>query len=204
MMPQMDGIEFCKRIKSEFKTGHIPVILLTAKALEEHRIEGIETGADDYITKPFNPSFLSAKVKNLLLERNRLKERYRKEISLEPSEEVPLSPDEKLLKNLLGYVEERMADPSLSVEDICTKVGISRTQLYRKIKAMTGLSMAEVLKEIRLKRAKQLLKDRKFNVNEVSYMVGFSDTDYFRKCFKAEFRVTPSEYYKSHESLGQE
>ena len=101
------------------------------------------------------------------------------------------------MKKLLQYVEERLSDSELSIDDICSNVGVSRTHLYRKIKAMTGLSMAEVIKEIRLKRAKQLLKDRKFNINEVAHMVGFSDTDYFRKCFKAEFGITPSEYYKS-------
>jgi len=197
MMPEMDGFELCKRIKTETKTAHIPIILLTARTPVEDRIEGIETGADDYITKPFNLAVLTARVKNLLISRSNLKEKYRKEISLKPTEEIPVSPDEKLMKKLLQYVEDRLSDSELSVDDICSNVGVSRTQLYRKIKAMTGLSMAEVIKEIRLKRAKQLLRDRKFNINEVAHMVGFSDTDYFRKCFKAEFGITPSEYYKS-------
>jgi AraC-like DNA-binding protein len=170
----------------------------------EDQIEGIETGADDYITKPFNLAFLSARIKNILLTRTKLKERYRKEISLQPTESVPVSHDEKLLKKVLQYVEERISDPELNIEAICSGVGLSRTHLYRKIKALTGLSMAEMVKEIRLKRAKQLLKDRKFNVNEVTIMVGFSDADYFRKCFKAEFGITPSEYSKLQQEAEKE
>lgn len=197
MMPEMDGFELCRKIKTDVRTAHIPIILLTARTPVEDRIEGIETGADDYITKPFNLAVLTARVRTLILSRNQLKEKYRREISLTPTMDVPVSPDEKLLKKLLQYVEERISDNELSIEDICAEVGVSRTHLYRKVKALTGLSMAEVIKEIRLKRAKQLLKDKKFNINEVSFMVGFSDTDYFRKCFKAEFGITPSEYYKS-------
>lgn len=204
MMPEMNGFEFCNSIKTNVKTAHIPVVLLTARTPMEDQIEGIETGADDYITKPFNLAYLSARIKNILLTRTKLKERYRKEISLQPTESVPVSHDEKLLKKVLQYVEERISDPELNIEAICSGVGLSRTHLYRKIKALTGLSMAEMVKEIRLKRAKQLLKDRKFNVNEVTFMVGFSDADYFRKCFKAEFGITPSEYSKLQQEAEKE
>ena len=199
MMAEMDGLEFCKSIKSDIRTAHIPVILLTARAPIEDRIEGIETGADDYITKPFSLKFLTIKARNLLIDRNKLKEKYRKEINLEPTADVPLSVDEKLLKKLLQYIEERLVDPELNVDDICSEVGVGRTQLYKKVKSLTGLSIAEMIREIRLKRAKQLLQGRKFNVNEVAYMVGFSDADYFRRCFKAEFGITPSEYNKGLE-----
>ncbi len=199
MMAEMDGLEFCKSIKSDIRTAHIPVILLTARAPIEDRIEGIETGADDYITKPFSLKFLTIKARNLLIDRNKLKEKYRKEINLEPTADVPLSVDEKLLKKLLQYIEERLVDPELNVDDICSEVGVGRTQLYKKVKSLTGLSIAEMIREIRLKRAKQLLQGRKFNVNEVAYMVGFSDADYFRRCFKAEFGITPSEYNKGIE-----
>ncbi|MFD2162388.1 two-component regulator propeller domain-containing protein [Paradesertivirga mongoliensis] len=201
MMSEMDGFEFCRAIKMNLKTAHIPLILLTARTPDEDKIQGIETGADDYITKPFSLSFLTAKVKSLLVSRAKLKEKYRKEILLQPSDALPVSPDEDLLRKLLKCVEDRISDPHLSVEDICKEVGISRTKLYAKIRALTGLSMAEVIKEIRLKRAKQLLKEKKFNINEIAYMVGFSDTDYFRKCFKAEFDITPSEYYKNIRSF---
>src|SRR5690606_32982814 len=126
--------------------------------------------------------------------RSRLKEKYRREISLQPFADVPASADEKLLQKFLQYIEDRIADSELNIEDICDAVGLSRTHLYRKIKALTGLSTAEIIKEIRLKRAKQLLSERKFNINETAYMVGFSDVDYFRKCFKAEFGISPSEF----------
>ncbi|SDL41190.1 Two component regulator propeller [Pedobacter sp. ok626] len=195
-MPQMDGFEFCKKLKSDLKTGHIPVILLTARSHEQDRIEGIETGAEDYITKPFSLDFLAARIKSLLQLREKLKEKYRREISLNAPDDLPSSPDEKLLKRMLLYIEECLANPDLSVDDICKEVGTSRANLYRKVKTMIGLSIVEVIKEIRLKRAKQLIKDRRFNVNEISYLVGFSDSNHFRKCFKAEFGLSPTEYRK--------
>ncbi|WP_125185360.1 hybrid sensor histidine kinase/response regulator transcription factor [Botryobacter ruber] len=193
-MPGMDGFELCSKVKTEPKTAHIPVILLTARTPVEDEIAGIETGADDYITKPFNLALLTARVKHLLISRNQLKAKYRTEIALEPTEDVPLSADEQLLQDLLHYVEARLADANLNVDDICTALGVSRTQLYRKVKALTGLGVAEIIKEIRLKRAKQLLKEQRFNINEIAYLTGFSEPDYFRKCFKAEFGLTASEY----------
>ena len=200
MMDEMDGLEFCRIIKTDMRTAHIPVILLTAKTPVEDELEGIETGADDYITKPFNLSVLTAKVKNLVISRNSLKEKYRKEISLQPNDDIPMSGDEKMLKRLLQFIEERLGDSELSVEEICSGVGVSRSQLYKKLRELTGLSLSEVVKEIRLKKAKQLLREDKFTVNEIAYMVGFSDSDYFRKCFKAEFSMTPTEYVKRSQS----
>jgi signal transduction histidine kinase/ligand-binding sensor domain-containing protein/DNA-binding NarL/FixJ family response regulator len=197
MMPKMDGLDFCKKLKSHAKTAHIPVVLLTSRAPMESQIEGYESGADDYILKPFNLNLLAVRIKNILASRRSLKDRYRKEISIQPSASLPDSPDEKLMQKILGFVESRLADPNLTIDIICKEVCMSRTHLYRKIKTLTGgLSMADVIKEIRLKRAQQLLKDRKFNVNEVSYMVGFVDVDHFRKCFKSEFGLTPSEFSK--------
>jgi signal transduction histidine kinase/ligand-binding sensor domain-containing protein/DNA-binding response OmpR family regulator len=195
-MPEMDGFEFCKKLKSDLRTGHIPVILLTARSHEQDKIEGIETGAEDYITKPFSLDFLSARIKSLLVLRAQLKGKYRQEIALKAPEDIPLSPDEKLIKRMLQYIEERLADTELNVDDICKEIGTSRANLYRKVKGLTGLSIVEVIKEIRLKRARLLLKDQSFNVNEVSYMVGFSDSNHFRKCFKAEFGFSPTEYRK--------
>ncbi|MEJ6979465.1 two-component regulator propeller domain-containing protein [Pedobacter sp. P351] len=197
MMEGMNGLEFCRKIKTDLKTAHIPIILLTAKSPIEDRIEGIETGADDYITKPFDLLFLTARIKSLLVTRNLLKEKYRKEISLLPSGDIPVSPDEKLLKRVLVCIEQQLPNPDFTVDDICKVVGLGRTQLYSKLKTMTGLSIAELIKEMRLERSKQLLKDKKFNINEVSFMIGFSDAAYFRKCFKAEFGITPSEFVKS-------
>ena len=125
-----------------------------------------------------------------------MREKFKERFIIGPSTINPVSPDEKLLKKLLDYVDERISDPDLSIEDICLNVGISRTQLYRKIKALTDLSMAEMIKKMRLRRAQQLLTDKKFNVTESCFMTGFTDTSYFRKCFKVEFGVSPSDYAK--------
>jgi len=197
MMDVMDGFEFCNLIKTNIKTSHIPVILLTAQTPLESEIQGIETGADAYMTKPFNLVLLEARIKNLLMLRSKLKERYRKEISLKPSEEQPESADEKLLQKLLAFIEDNLSNSELGVEEICMGVGVSRSQLYRKVKDLTGLSLSEILKEIRLKKAQQLLTDSKFTIGEIAYRVGFSDTDYFRKCFKSEFGMSPTDYMKN-------
>ncbi|KDN55632.1 hybrid sensor histidine kinase/response regulator transcription factor [Flavobacterium seoulense] len=196
MMDVMDGFEFCSLIKTNIKTSHIPVILLTAQTPLESEIQGIETGADAYMTKPFNLALLEARIKNLLISRSKLKERYRKEISLKPTDEQPQSADEKLLQKLLAFIEENLSNSELGVEEICIGVGVSRSQLYRKVKDLTGLSISEILKEIRLKKAQQLLTDSKFTIGEIAYRVGFSDADYFRKCFKSELGMSPTDYMK--------
>lgn len=198
MMPEMDGLEMCMCLKREILTSHIPVILLTAKSTVESEIAGIETGADDYLTKPFNLKLLSAKIKNLLDLRIKLRDKYKKNLYLESKGEMPISPDEKLLKKILNFVEERLADTELSVDHICNTIGLSKTQLYRKITALTGMSTVDLIKKIRLERAGTLLSAKKFNVNEVSFMVGFADTDYFRKCFKIHFGLSPSEFIKKN------
>ncbi|OCX51813.1 hypothetical protein BEL04_17530 [Mucilaginibacter sp. PPCGB 2223] len=196
MMPEMDGLELCRRLKTGPMTSHIPVILLTARTPVEYQVEGLTNGADDYLTKPFNLQLLSAKVKNMLDTRIKLREKYQNAIGIGTVDIFPESPDEKLLKKVIGLVEKNIAGTELDVESIGRDIGLSRTQLYRKMKALTGLSMGEVIKDIRLKHARQLLAGKKFNVNEVAYMTGFSDPDYFRKCFKAQFGVSPSEYGK--------
>lgn len=200
MMPEMDGFEFCKQLKSDLRIGHIPVILLTARSHEQDKIEGIETGAEDYIIKPFSLQFLAARIKNLLVTREQLKRKYRQEVSLNVPEDVTLSPDEKMLRRMLLFIEERLSNPDLSIEEICEEVGASRANLYRKVKGLTGLSIAEVIKEVRLKRAKQLLMNQKLNVNEVAFQVGFSDSNHFGKCFKTEFGISPTAYKKKYES----
>lgn len=194
MMSEMDGFTFCRKLKNDIVTGHIPVILLTARTMIEYEIEGIRTGADDYLVKPFNLTLLSLKIANLLRTRNLLRERYKKQITIEPNPLQAESPDERLLQRVMTYIENRLAEPGLSVDDICDEIGLSRTQLYRKMKALTGLSIGEIIKEIRLKRAQQLLRGTTFNINEIAYMTGFSDPDYFRKCFKARFDISPTEY----------
>lgn len=194
MMTEMDGLELCKQIKTATMTSHIPFILLTAKSLIESQIEGITIGADDYITKPFNLELISLKVRNLFLSQIKQREKYRREINLQSSIEIPISPDDKLLKKVIEYVEKNIANPELDVESIGKDIGLSRSQLYRKMKALTDLSVGETIRNIRLKHASQLLLENKFNVSEVAYMVGFTDPDYFRKSFKAAFGVSPSKY----------
>ncbi|MGE6219484.1 two-component regulator propeller domain-containing protein [Nubsella zeaxanthinifaciens] len=197
MMPITDGITLCKTLKTDTRTSHIPVVLLTARTPIIFNIEGLETGADDYITKPFNLNMLEARIWNLLDNRQKLRERYSKEVTLQPTNVAITSPDEKFLEKIMAFIEKNIAEPELSVEELGNVAGMSRVTLYRKIKALTNQTAIEFIRSVRLKRAAQLLQQNKFNVNEVAYMVGFSDVDYFRRCFKEEFKLTPKEYANS-------
>lgn len=194
MMPKLDGISLCSTLKNDPRTSHIPVILLTARTPLVFRIEGIETGADDYVTKPFSMSYLKSRVQNLIVNRIRIKENYKKELILQPQKLTITSPDEKFLKDLLQFIEVNIGNSELNVEDIGKEVGMSRSNLYRKVKALTGLTIVEFIRSLKMKRAAQLLSESDLQVNEIAYMVGFQDVDYFRKCFKDEFKVTPSKY----------
>ncbi len=194
MMPGIDGIELCRRIKTDINTSHIPVILLTARTAVTFKYEGLETGADDYITKPFSVGDLEHRAVNLIKQRLRLKEHYGNSASLIPREITLNSVDEKLLKRTIDYITEHITATNLTIEKISEEVGMSRVHFYRKIKALTGLSAVEFLRKIKMERAAQLLKTNKFNVSEVSNLVGISDVDYFRKCFKKHFGNTPKEY----------
>lgn len=196
MMPKVDGISFTRQVKSDILLRHIPVILLTARTLLEYEIEGLETGADDYMVKPFNLQVLALKIRNQLIVRFQMLEKFKQKISIEPAEIDLQSPDDVLLQKILIYVEENISDSELNIDKICQSIGLSRTQLYRKMKALTGYSMADLTKEIRLKRAEQLLRNKKFNISEIAYMVGFTDPDYFRKCFKLKYGQSPTEYAK--------
>ncbi len=194
MMPEMSGTSLCSKLKSDARTSHIPVILLTARTPLIFKIEGLETGADDYITKPFNLNVLEARIWNLLESRQLLRERYRKDITLQPTNVAITSPDEKFLARVMNFIENNISESSLSVEELGREVGMSRVTLYRKIKALTNQTAVEFIRSIRLKRAAQLLEQNKLHVSEVAYMVGFIDIDYFRRCFKDQFGHTPKEY----------
>ena len=198
MMPEMDGISFCAAVKSDLATGHIPLILLTARSLPEYEKEGLTTGADDYIVKPFHIDLLGLKVKNQLLNRLRLQEKFRLKIAVTPTETEQQSPDEKLLQKVMRYVEEHIAEPDLRIDVVCESIGMSRAQIYRKMKALTGYSMADMIREVRLKRAQQLLRENKLNISEIAFKVGFSDANYFRKSFKAKFGQSPTDYAKQY------
>jgi DNA-binding response OmpR family regulator len=202
MMPLMDGIELCIKLKSNLITSHIPVILLTARSPLIFKLEGLENGADDYVTKPFNFDLLDVKVWNLLENRQKMKLRYQKEITLQPTNTSISTYDDKFLENVMKYIEDNIAEESLNVEDLSQHIGMSRGNLYRKLKALTGKSPVEFIRHIRLKRAAQLLKQHKMYINEVSYMVGFQNVTYFRKCFKEEFGYTPTGFAKNDEEEG--
>lgn len=198
MMPKVDGISFTRQVKSDVLLRHIPVILLTARTWVEYEVEGLETGADDYMVKPFHLPVLALKVRNQLLTRFHIQEKFKQQVAIEPTKIDPQSPDELLLQKVLIYIEAHVQDSDLKIEDICQAIGLSRAQLYRKMKALTGYSMNDLIKEIRLKRAQQLLQDHKFQINEIAYMVGFNDPEYFRKSFKAKIGCSPSAYAKQH------
>ncbi|MDX8338932.1 two-component regulator propeller domain-containing protein [Draconibacterium sp. IB214405] len=194
IMPEMDGYELCKRIKNDERTSHIPVLLLTAMHSKDHELRGLAKGADDYITKPFDLSVLQAKVENMLSIRDSLKEKYTSTMVLEPTNVVLASPDEKFLKRVVDVIEENIADSELDIEQFALKVGVSRMQLYRKLNALTNMTVKEFIRHIRLKRATQLLDQQKLNISEIAYQVGFKDLSHFRKCFKREFGMSASEY----------
>src|SRR5690606_26746411 len=198
MMPKVDGLNFTQQIKSNTLLRHIPVLLLTARSLQEQEIEGLAIGADDYIIKPFQLPILALKVKNQLILRLRQQELFQQRISIEPRQVSTQSPDEMLLQKVFAFIESNMSNSDLKIDHIGESIGLSRAQLYRKIKSLTGMGLADVIKELRLKRAQQLLKEQKWMVSEVGYQVGFSDPEYFRKTFKAKFGYSPSEYAKSH------
>lgn len=194
IMPEMDGYELCKNLKNDERTSHIPVLLLTAMHSKEHELKGLTKGADDYITKPFDISVLQAKVENMLSIRESLKEKYTSTLVLEPTKIIVSSPDEKFLKRVISVVEENISDSELDIEKFSQKVGISRMQLYRKLQALTNMTVKEFIRHIRLKRATQLLNQEKLNISEIAYQVGFKDLSHFRKCFKREYGMSATEY----------
>lgn len=195
MMPVMDGLEFTKQLKTNTATSHIPVIMLTAKNLEEHRAEGYEHGADSYITKPFHSKVLLARIENLLRQRQLLKHLYQgtKETEKEISESLLEDRDKQFLKQLQAIIQKNLSDSEFGVEDMGQQIGLSRVQLYRKVKAMTGSSVVDLLRKARLAKARRLLETRSMSVSEVAYEVGFSAPSYFTKCFKEEYGMLPGD-----------
>ena len=196
MMPVMDGLSLCSRLRSNPRISHIPFILLTAKSSEENELEGLKNGADAYVRKPFNMDVLEAQIQNILNQRQELKTRFRRELLMEPEEVTIASVDEEFLKRAMEIVEEHMSDPDFNVETMVKEIGMSRSKLYLKLKALTDQSTSEFIRSVRLKRAVQLLEGGGLNVKEIMYMTGFNTASYFSKCFKKQFGVSPSEYLK--------
>ena len=200
MMPKMDGNKLCKKIKDDFRTSHIPVILLTALSSKQHEKEGILEGADEYITKPFDPSLLKIRVDQLLVTRRLLREKFNRDRLLQPNEIEASSPDDKFLAKLVSIVEDKIADPDFGTVKLSREVGVSRTQLYRKMSALTEMTVKEFIRSIRLKKAAQFIIHDQMNISEAAYAVGFQQVAYFRKCFKEMYGMTPTEYAKKIET----
>jgi len=200
MMPEMNGIELCKIMKNEVLTQHIPIIILSAKSSIEDTLEGLETGADDYVPKPFNEQILLAKIKTLLTNRQKLIEKYRQEqfVEIQADENTPLSFDDPFVNRVVVYIKENLADEALTNEKIESHFNTNKMQLYRKLKAVTGWSVNSLIREIRIKEAKQLLIHSELNISEISYQLGFSDPLYFSKYFKKEVGVAPVVYRKEN------
>jgi len=194
MMPEMDGITMAGKIRKDIHTCHIFLILLTAKSTEESKLAGLSIGADDYLTKPFNKQELLLKVRNGVNRQLKLRARLRAELmSTVPKVEV-LSADEKFLNGVKENILKRLGDEQLGVVTLAKEIGMSRAQLYRKISALTGLTVNELIRKLRLQKAAELLKQKWGPVTQVGYEVGFSNPSYFTKAFKKEFGVLPSEY----------
>jgi signal transduction histidine kinase/AraC-like DNA-binding protein/CheY-like chemotaxis protein len=197
VLPHLSGRELAEKLKSDIRTSHIPIILLTAQGSLEHQLSGIRSMADLYVTKPFNFDFLLANVENLIRNRIILKEHFISDIST--TDRLPISKtlDKKFVNDFTGIVEQNLSNSDFSVDDICRLIGVSRIQLYRKVKALMGCSITDYILNRRLKKAKYLLNNESYTISEITYMVGFSNPNYFATVFKATYECTPSEFRKN-------
>ncbi|MDT0684748.1 hybrid sensor histidine kinase/response regulator transcription factor [Autumnicola psychrophila] len=197
MMPKKDGFELCRLIKTDIDICHIPVILLTARSLEEDRIEGFETGADEYLPKPFNIHVLRARIRNLLEAKKRLKAKFKSLSEVFPSKELTTNTlDEIFLDKSTKLVMENISDPDFSLEDIVNELGMGRSKFYRKINSITGQNPSHFIRTVRLKYAADLLRNSGHSIKEIAYMSGFNSSAYFSKTFKELFDITPTQFIK--------
>jgi signal transduction histidine kinase/ligand-binding sensor domain-containing protein/DNA-binding response OmpR family regulator len=200
MMPEMNGIDLCRKIKEDQRTSHIPVILLTARSSEEIQMQGYTTGANDYITKPFSFEMLLSRINNLLIQQENLKKNFQKQIALPPDDITVTSADEKLIRQALEVVQKNMDNTEFSVEDLSRAMFMSRATMYKKITALTGITPVEFIRSVRLKHAAQFLEKTRMTVSEIAFEVGFNNTKYFVKYFKEEFNVLPTAYRSASRS----
>lgn len=198
MMPNMDGYEFCTKIKGGVETSHIPIIVLTSKSGVLDEKLGLEKGADDFINKPFNINLLKARMLNLIKSREELRDRFQKELVIKPTDIVLGSTDEKFINKAIKNVEDNISDPAYDIDTFSKDMAMSQSTLYRKLKALTGKSTNNFIKDLRLDRAATLLAQNEISVSEIANMVGFDDPAYFSKSFKQKFDFSPSEYSKKH------
>ncbi len=200
MMPVMDGLELCKRMKSDINMSHIPIILLTARTTDENQLEGLQLGADDYVMKPFNMDVLSLRIAKFMEWAQASHKQFKEKVDISPSE-ITITPlDEQLIQNAIKIVEEHMGDSEFTVESLGKAVGMSRSNLYKKLMAITGQGPAEFIRTLRIKRGRALLEKSQLQITEIAYMVGFNSLKSFTTNFKAEYGVTPTEYVKSLKS----
>lgn len=201
-MPVMNGIQLCAAIKNESKTSHIPVVLLTAKTTIDDQVEGIESGADLYLMKPFHSTVLNANIKQLIEQRQKLANKFRSEVCTDLAIEDSLSKvDQKLLKEITAIIEKELTNPELNVQLLCDQVGFNHQQLYRKLKAISGQSVNEFIRTVRLKHAAHMLKLTRLNITEIMYETGFSNRSYFTKSFRMQYEVSPREYRSNEKYL---
>ncbi|WP_460623678.1 substrate-binding domain-containing protein [Hymenobacter tenuis] len=202
MLPELSGLEVVAQLKGDWRTSHIPVVLLTARNAPEQQVEGVQAGADLYLTKPFNPTFLLESVRTLLANREKQREHFRRELSVDTATVAPQRVDQKFLADLTAIVEANLSRSDLSVEDVARSLGISRVQLYRKVKAVLGTGVTDFIQGIRLTKARQLLLDDELSIAEVAYQLGFSSPSYFSTSFKSRYQVSPSEFRAMHTTAG--
>ncbi|MCC3159147.1 substrate-binding domain-containing protein [Hymenobacter sp. 15J16-1T3B] len=202
MLPGISGLEVVRQLKQDWRTSHIPVVMLTARNAPEQQVEGVQQGADLYLTKPFNPTFLLESLRTLLANRDRQREHFRRELSVDTATVAPQRVDQKFLADLTAIVEANLSRAELSVEDVARSLGISRVQLYRKVKAVLGTGVTDFIQGIRLTKARQLLLDEELTIAEVAYQLGFSSPSYFSTSFKARYQVSPSEFRALHTTAG--
>ncbi len=198
MMPEVDGYELCRVLKHDVRTSHIPIILLTARAAEENILQGLESGADDYVTKPFNTKIVLARIKNLIELRRQLQANINRQMNLEPVKTSLTGIDREFFRELNDLIEKNLADEEFGVEQLSKRLYMGRTTLYRKIQALTGLTPTEFIRSYRLKRGAELLKQDSGTVLEVALRVGFSNSSYFARCFKEKFHQLPSQYQAAY------
>jgi YesN/AraC family two-component response regulator len=194
MMPRMDGIEFCRIVKNELETSHIPFVMLTAKEALTSKIEGVRSGADIYLAKPVSIDLLRLSIRNIFEQQQKVKDRYRKDYYVEARSLVNSNKDQEFMDKLHQILETNIENPALDVEFLCNEIGVSKTNLYQKIKTITGQSIAEFIRTFRLKKAVQLMLHEDILLAEITYRVGFQDPSYFSKVFKKEFGKTPSQF----------
>jgi YesN/AraC family two-component response regulator len=193
MMPVMDGFELCLRVKSDIKTSHIPILMVTAKGMQIDKVKGIDSGADVYLNKPFNMKVLKSHLNQLITSRQVLFDKYFNSVSTTINSDHTTSLDKEFMNNVLNYINENINDEKLNVENLAGELLLSRSKLYRKIKALTGDTANEFIRKVRLEKAKHIIETTEYTISEVCYKVGFSSPSYFTKCFKDYFEFLPTE-----------